>query len=590
MKRLVWIINAMFGFFCLVPTPRGLPTRSSGLKQAFDPVDKPWDVGTIKSRIASIAICFLLQTPVFAGVSLEISPNKISLGEAFRLDITSDDTRSCGMPNLIPLQKDFTVAGTERSMSYTVVNGRAQSTCHWTVTLMPNKAGILPIPMLAIGPVMTKASSIEVLGEPGRAAFGTLSSDKNEALMLKTVTNPKAPFVNQQVLYTVRLYNSQRLLDASYQPPAVEDSLVIPLGDVDRYQTAINGREYAVEEQQYAIFPQKSGGLQITPPVFEALVYDQVPRRVRTRAEGTSLTVKPMPSEYKGKHWLPAKEVALSEQYDSTALSFTEGDTLVRTVVLQAFAAPAQLLPTLSFKSSEQFSVYPEKGEEHNAIRDKNIVGRTTFKVTYLLNKSGHITLPAVEVPWFNTTTGKEEMASLPARNLMVEPKAHSGRDLNPPPIANNKDTISHNVPIGDGVKSLLPWWIAIGFAFLWVLTLLLWWFRYGFLKRRQKVAVLKRLRVACLTHQPEEARIELLRWASLQWPGSSCVHLNDLASASHDSHFKEQLQLLSQALYSSQKDTCWNGEALWHSVMTYHQANAKDKPNSHGLPPMNPS
>ena len=543
-------------------------------------------------RLVWVIIIFLLQTQVVAGVSIEITPSKVSLGESFRLVITSDDARSCGVPNLIPLQKDFTVAGTERSMSYTVVNGQAQSTCHWAVTLMPNKAGILPIPMLSIGKEMTKASSIEVLGAPGHAASAPLSTDKDEALMLKAVANPKAPFVNQQVLYTVTLYNSQRLLDASYQPPAVEDSLVIPLGDVSRYQISIKGREYAVEEQQYAIFPQKSGDLQITPPAFEALVYDQVPRRVRTQAKGTSLAVKPMPEGYKGQYWLPAKEVALAEQYDRTSLSFTEGDTLVRTVVLQALAAPAQLLPTLQFKSDHQFSVYPEKGEDQNAIRDKNIAGRTTFKVTYLLNKSGHITLPAIEVPWFNTATGKEEIASLPARTLMIEPKAHRDKDLNlnSTPVAKDKETISPNSPKPRGVKSLLPWWIAIGFAFLWVGTLLLWWFRYGFSRRRQRLSVLNGLRVACLNHQPEKARLELLRWAALQWPDTPCYNLTDLARASHDSGFKEQLRLLSEALYSSKKDTCWRGEALWHCVMTFHQSNAKGKPNRHGLPPMNPS
>ena len=48
----------------------------------------------------------------------------------------------------------------------------------------------------------------------------------------------------------------------------------VPFGGERRYQVNKNGRTYAVEEQQFALFPQKSGDLKIKPPVFNALVYD----------------------------------------------------------------------------------------------------------------------------------------------------------------------------------------------------------------------------------------------------------------------------------------------------------------------------
>lgn len=63
--------------------------------------------------------------------------------------------------------------------------------------------------------------------------------------------------MNQQIIYKVTLYNSKHLLDADYQGPQVENALLIPLGQEKRYQTQKNNINYLVEEQNYAIFPQK---------------------------------------------------------------------------------------------------------------------------------------------------------------------------------------------------------------------------------------------------------------------------------------------------------------------------------------------
>ncbi len=71
-----------------------------------------------------------------------------------------------------------------------------------------------------------------------------------------------------------------------------------------------------------------------------------------------------------------------------------EGSTLIRTFTLQAAGIPAQLLPSLQFNSKAQFSSYPEKPELRNMTRQQDVVGRADIKVTYLLNKSGQITIP----------------------------------------------------------------------------------------------------------------------------------------------------------------------------------------------------
>ena len=547
----------------------------------------------MKRTILQIAFAVLLcwHVGAMANISVTIDPPAVSLGDTFRLTFTIDNPQGGGIPDLTPLQENFNIVGTERNMSYSIVNGQTQSAGQWTVLLVAKKAGALAIPPIRIGHQESTASSIEVTTNKESITPDNQGIPQDD-VMIKTEVSQQEAFINQQVIYTVKLYNSQRLLDAQYQPPSVEDALLIPLGDGRRYNTELNGRSYAVEEQQYAIFPQKSGDLDIASPAFNALVFSNVPKRINARSKTRKLVIKPIPADFKGKYWLPAKQVALTEVYDQTDTTMKQGGTLVRTVTLQANGVPAQLLPTLTFATSSQFNLYPEKPELNNTARQQELIGRADAKVTYVLNKAGQITIPALQVTWFNTDTGKEEIVSLPARTIVVEPTNASapGNMVKVPPatVDNTQATPLPALPVEN--SSPLAWWIAAGFALAWIVTLGLWRFRKspnG--RKRDKQLALRALRKACENNNASHTQVALLRWAACQWPDVDVLNVHQLAKLVHDSTMKKQLSLLSQALYSEEMNIEWQGATLWRRVCAYLRAKPTQKGKASDLPPINP-
>jgi len=529
-----------------------------------------------------------------AAITTEIDPPKVRLGEPFRLTITMDNAQAGGVPDLSPLQRDFTITSTERSSAYTIINGQARSVSQWSVLLLAKKTGVVDIPPIQIGQEQSAASTIEVTEESAPAAPHHPDTPDTD-VMLKTEVSNDQPFVNQQVIYTVKLYNRQRLLDAEYQPPGIEDALLIPLGDGRRYQTTEQGRAYHVEEQTYAVFPQKSGDLQINPPAFNALVYDTIPRRVNVRGEPIKLAVKSMPVNYTGKHWLPAKQITLSEDYDKPASTLLQGTTLERTITLQAVAVPAQLLPTLTFTSHKNFNVYPEKPVIHNAIKQQELIGTTRVKVTYLLNTPGSITIPKLSLTWFNSITGKEEVATLPAKHIEVEPNTGAVHAVDSSsPLAEKMPTLTDaptQLPTQVEIKSYhYAWFLVLGFVIAWLLVFFWWWFYPRFFIGRARRLALRQLHDACESHDPVQAKAALLRWAALHWPDAKLLNLNDLAKLIHDSQLKKQLQLLSRALYSEDKQRLWRGGDLWRGVTGYRFKSSSAKSKGNGLPPINPT
>ena len=562
---------------CQHSTSRGLTARSS-------------DAARCKQlRYIVSAILWCWYGLAMATISVQVNPPTVQLGDMFRLVLTIDNPQSGGIPNLIPLQENFTIAGTERSMLYSIINGQTHAVNQWTVLLTAKQVGILPIPPIQIGPQQSMATSVEVIGDKVSTALDNLGGPPQAEVMLKTKVSVKEPFVNQQVIYTVKLYNSQRLLEAEYKPPTVEDALLVPLGEGLRSQETVNGRSYAVEEQQYAIFPQKSGDLNIAPPSFNALVFDAVPRRLKVKAKPIQLVVKSKPADYSGKDWLPASQVALTEIYEQKNTKMNQGDTLVRTITLQAAGVPAQLLPIFDVANGPEFNAYTEKPVLKNTSNQQELVGRVDVKVTYLLNKAGHVTIPALSVPWFNTVTGKEERVSLPARTLDIE-ATQGGM---PQQVTTTSDTVSPVIaeprPLGSGNPPAFVWWLAGGLILVGIAAIVWWWRRCSLVRKGSTRLILKKLHKACVNNNQIQTQLVLLQWAALRWPNACPLNLQHLAKLTHDSSLKKQLTLLSEALYGQEQAIKWQGDALWRSVQAFLHTKPTLKSKPSELPPINP-
>jgi hypothetical protein len=548
-----------------------------------------------------ILLLMFWQPIGMAATTVKVSPDTIPSNDTFQLIIGSDSLQSGDIPNLAPLQQDFSILGTQRSLAYRMVNGQTTSHSEWIILLRPKRAGTITIPAIQVGQEKTKPTDIVV--SEGDATT-TMSAESRQdsapkAIMLKTSVSESNPYVNQQVIYTVKLYSSQQLMNADYRPPSVENALLIPLGDGRHYQTQLNNQLYAVEEQQYAIFPQKSGSLTMQPPSFHAAVYEQFPRQLNVEAKPTTVVVRPAPSDAVSSHWLPAKNVTLTENYESPKKPLKEGDTLTRTVTLNVVAMPAQLLPTLTFEAKDGFSVYPDSPDVKNTIKQNNLVGTSTIKVTYLLNQAGHIHIPRLELPWFNTTTGKTEIASLPDYQVTVEPSSAASKKIGLTPMENAsikpikvEENKAHQAQLATMLKYNGLWAFAAGLGVAAVLIALWWVYRRvaGQSSRHAKQLAIKRLREACLNNQPKHARDALLAWAHASWPEANILNLQDIAKLARDATLKRALTDLTQVLYQMNHRTAWQGKLLWQSFDAYRQSTPNYNQRRTDLPPINPT
>src|SRR3989338_7269826 len=159
-------------------------------------------------------VIFMWTLAVNAKVTVQVDQNPVRFGETFSITLSQDKHSDGSVPDLSPLQQDFNIVGTERSVSYTVINGQANSLNQWIIMLMPKRAGTVEIPALVIGKEMTQSVKLEVLASDAQEpeAGSVKTGGQQKEMYLTMSVDDESPMLNQQVIYTVKLFNSRRLL------------------------------------------------------------------------------------------------------------------------------------------------------------------------------------------------------------------------------------------------------------------------------------------------------------------------------------------------------------------------------------------
>jgi hypothetical protein len=357
---------------------------------------------------------------------------------------------------------------------------------------------------------------------------------------------PDVVYAQSQVLFTLRLFvgvSTGRATLTAPETTGVEAS-VEKLGEDSQYQTSRGGRDFIVRERRYAVFPQQAGTLTIGPVTFEAMVIpDRGFSRVqRFRSDVLELTVQPAvapPAALTGAAWLPAKSVALTEQWSEPGDELAIGIPRTRTIVIEGVGLLETQLPDVPLEAQAGIRQYADRPELAREITADGLSARRSVSYAVIAQTAGDITLSGVRLPWWNVTEQRWEVAELPPRTLRVAPSA----DVAPaPPLAESAATPA---PVAAPDRSVWPWVSAV-LALVWIATVVLWWRGRAGKRAPQSPAppaqptpksrpalrkILRDLESACAVSDPNAARQALLAYAETRFAANPPRSLGALAA-----------------------------------------------------------
>ena len=530
-----------------------------------------------------------------AEVQVSIDRNPVQVNESFQLvfSLDADPDRD---PDFSALQQDFLILSNRRSSGISIINGQYQRSVKWGLKLMAKQVGEFTIPAIRFDHEFSKPFQVTV--EPS-----ALASVPHDKLVLELVADKTEVFVQGQVILTLRLLSATDISAYQFGDISLEnlDAVIEPMGDERQYQTRIADRSYLVLEQQFALFPQQSGRLGITPVRAEVRLPSKSsfdPFRTggeirQLRSQPLFVDVAPIPAEFNGPYWLPADKIELREEWQGDLTGLLAGEPITRSLSLLADGLTAAQLPELELIPISGIKQYPDQAELENRRSAKGVTGQRVQKVALIPGTAGSYLVPEINLPWWNLQSGKMEIATIPSRELIVN--AAAGVSVPDAPVAEVQTTVQEAAPAAANPFWL---WLSLALAGGWILSALYWWYQL----RQPAVATVpsatehpdlrqagKQLQQACNDSDAISARRVLLTWGrALLAPRriSNLRQLGDVLGAD----LRHEIEVLNQSLYAP-AGAQWRGQALWSLCQQLEkEARVQRDQRSAGLLPLNPA
>lgn len=553
-------------------------------------------------RILCLILLSLLGFSAQAQVTAQLDKNPALIGETLTLSIRSES--GSDEPELSVLDTDFQILGRSSSSQIQMINGDFSRSHEWVIRLRPRRAGDLVIPPIQVGQHQTSAIRLRV--EKPRQQPG----ERPEAF-IEFETSKDTAYLREEILLTARLHVRGQLLSGSFTDPTAPNAVIEQLGDQQESQRLLGAHRYRVIERRYVLYPEVSGDLTVNAPIFNgevasgsqprSMFFGSSGRAIYAAGEALHIEINPPDPGFNGAHWLPARELSLSESLNPEQGPYRVGEPLTRTITLQVDGQLHTQLPRLDWASPDGAQQYTEAPQDQTLAGTQGLSAVRQYSVAIIPRMAGELVLPELRLSWWDTSRQRQREAVLPARRLQIAAAPNLPGSAGPvdTPMTGSEapDNPRQLSPSRAGTSSPWPWQVAT-FAALagWIGTLLAWWWQH-----RQRRSPPSHVEETSAPNRSELLRTlknadaatchqALLDWARTVLPAGH--GLQALGRFDESGTVHAALSALDAAAFGQDAAADWPRETLIRFVSQFRHAepNTRSRAPASALPPLYPT
>lgn len=521
----------------------------------------------VSMRVFPALLLVIFSPCLFAQVAVTLDRYSLSAADTLNLTLEAADLIQ-QRPDLTPLQQDFRILGSQRVVVSSHSSASRAVATRWHLQLRPLNTGNLTLPSLRLGDQFSEPVSITVTGAVHNRA-------QPDNLFLKSQLSQNRIYSHAQLIYTARLFQRAAITQSpEFYPPSMSGALVVKLTEPRTYKADHNGESWHVSEQTFALFPSEVG----LHTVLGAEIKSDGPGSPYLAPERFEVEVLPPAHENSRGYWLPAERISLDENWSTQSL-LQPGETFVREITLTALGLPADALPPLFTQRHDDYFAQKEDVSLTETQTPQGLISTRTERIRIEPLGPGTLTMPAIDLYWWNTLSGQAETATLPTRTIEID---------EPAPVVFEPELSPENTATPSGTD---PWSkIALGLGLICLLSIAGWartWrqlrrersrpnkdnkrdeeqrFQQQLLSHRNaEQEAFQDLAIACQENDAETARIHLLAWSRIFWPEQEIDSLESLCEAAHSQTMVLLILDLDQHLRATPQE--WQGDLLLEAV-----------------------
>lgn len=399
------------------------------------------------------ALVCLLAAPVLGAQDIQVQASldrsQVALNEDFTISLDISGSRTSTEPELPDLSEFARFLGSGSSQRISIVGGQTSVTLTLEYRYQATKQGSFRIPPIAVEiagkTYRTEPLDLSVTRTP-RAAANLADRDNPRGdpqdLFLRADIEKRQVYENEPVVVEFRLYTLVRI--TSYRvvtPPGTPGFWAeeFPLPESPRTQVEVfQGRRYtAATLKKLVLFPTSAGQKTIEPmavdceiqvrsrssrPGFDDFFRDSLlfGRRINRTISTQPLTldVRPLPEDGRPKDF--SGLVGSLDLKSSIDKSSVEINNPVTFKLVVSGRGNLKSLPTPQVAFSKDFEVYPPKTSDDIAVRSDGVSGKRTYEYVLIPRLPGTKEIPAVQMSYFDPSTGTYRSAGSGALSLDV--------------------------------------------------------------------------------------------------------------------------------------------------------------------------
>lgn len=399
-------------------------------------------IGKILLAVAALVLVSSRGWTGEPSLELTVDRTAASPGEPIVAQVTVTGKASAPQP-LLKNTEGFETRPMGSSSQIRIINGDYSSSKIFQFLLTPRDAGEFTIgpAEITVGGKTYQSGTVTLSIAKGAPSPASPQEAGDRAAFVTAEISNAHPYVNEPIVYTFRFYNRVPIRGTELKPPDFSDFRKEPLGDARHSQKVINGQTWEVNEVQWALFPLKSGKVEVGPanlvaglvmpsqrdPFFDndpffSGVFQQAQRK-QFSTEPMTIDVRPLPeqgkpTDFSGLVGTPRLSAQIS------ARDVEVGDSLTLTLTVQGSGAIRDL-PAPVLEGGSDFKIYDDQPNFKASTGKEGLEGTKVFKKAIVPLKAGEITLQPFRVSYFDPKTGQYQAVSTDPISLHIRPSSH---------------------------------------------------------------------------------------------------------------------------------------------------------------------
>ncbi len=401
------------------------------------------------------------------------------------------------------------------------------------------------------------------------------TASAEETARLRTTLNPvDQAWVGQRVVLNVDLMSTTWFSGgAKFSLPEIPGVVLLKVGKFAVNRTErINGITHSVQGHEFALFIQRPGVCTIPPfeVRFASARPGADPLEHIIKTTGLRIKAQMPPGAENLQTIISTGELEVEETWEPQPETAKVGDAFTRRITMRAADVLGMAFPPLPVPKVEGMGVYPREPVVQDKMERGDFTGERIEALTYVCEQPGTVTLPALNIYWWNLAKKELKKEELPSVTLEVAPNPLLEKEA------------------GSGLEtydsSRFPGWLT-GFVVLFIIISSVLWKYWPTVNRylaywrasraESEAAYFKRFGKICRSGDAVATMREMTRWLDRSGLGGETGRLDQFVSQADESELSHEVRRLESLLFGKTgagEIRDWSGKELYRAVKKARQ------------------